>query len=172
MKILLVHPYKTEESYLYAVPQIGLGYLSAALKRQGFLDIKIIDFQILKFDLHQVKNVLEREKPDILGIYFWSSHILVVRDYVKICRDLFGNKIKIIIGGPHPSVFGKEAINKIDGIDFGFRGEAEEGFPQLIKKISSDIAIDYKNIPGLIWRDEEKNWQANEPIFKKDIDEY
>ena len=43
-------------------------------------------------------------------------------------------KIKIVFGGPHVSNVPEESL-KNKNIDFIFRAEAEEGFPQLIQEL-------------------------------------
>lgn len=171
MKILLIHPNKLDTACQYAVPQVALGYLVTALKKHGFREVKVIDFQLLRSTLEQVRKIFIEEQPTVVGIRFWSSHLSVVKDYVKLLREMFGDKIKIVVGGPHPSVVPREAIDCVAGIDFGFCGEAEEGLPLLIQRLAENNNF-YRDIPGLIWRDENRQVIVNQQFLPKNLNDY
>ncbi|MFH0820042.1 MAG: radical SAM protein [bacterium] len=172
MKILLINPHDLKEKYYYPFPQIALGHLSAALKSNGFSEVKIIDFQLLGADFAKVEEIFKKEKPEIIAIRFWSCYINTVKEYIKIARQLFGNKVRIIVGGPYPSVVPERAMKKFPEIDFAFAGEAEVGLPLLLQRINEDREINYEDILGLVWRTKEDEIKINSLSREKELEHF
>jgi radical SAM superfamily enzyme YgiQ (UPF0313 family) len=172
MKILLINPHDPKEKYYYPFPQIALGHLSAALKSKGFFETKVIDFQLLGADFAKVEEIFKKEKPEIIAIRFWSCYLDTVKKYIKIARQIFGNRVQIIVGGPYPSVVPERTMKEFSGIDFAFAGEAEIGFPLLLKKINGDKKISYEDILGLVWRDSEGEIRINPLSQEKELEHF
>jgi len=169
MKILLVRPYNKES--LTVVPPIGLGYLATSLRKKGY-KVKILDCIKEKVKPEDFFSILKRRKPDVLGLTIYSSDLIVTKKYLEEIKKINKN-ITTIIGGPHPSAMPKECFDFYQELlDFAFVGEAEIGFPLLIEKLEKTKRVkanSLKNIPGLVWKHNDK-LIINNPKFPIDLD--
>jgi len=167
MKILLVVP--QDKGILQITPPLGLGYLATSLRKNSFSDVEILDCSMRKYGFSQFTRFIKAYKPNIIGFQVWLRNIPIVQKYIEIIKEI---KLKcwIIIGGFHPSSDPQNVLNYIDA-DYAFRGEAEIGFPLLVKCIEKNIlsSEQLKKIPGLIWRNN-KEIVVNEQIFVEDLD--
>lgn len=171
MKILLVAPYKKSYLGLAKFPPIGLGYLAAALRKNGFFDVIILD--CLKegvLDPVSYSGYLKAKKADIVGINTWSLAVNEVQQILKTTKEV-NQQIVTIVGGPHPSALPKEAMDFFIHADYGFVGEAEIGLPMLMEKLESKKNIDLSLIPGLIYKDGNKI-NFNTQIFHAGLDSF
>lgn len=174
MKIFLVRPIVSNFKRLNAVPPIGLGYLSSALKKAGF-ETKIIDCVAKNYTFKEFSKIVENESPAILGFQTFSQDVDVVNKCIDIVKKINPTVITIV-GGPHSSGVRQKIYNHIPEVDFAFQGEGEVGLVQLSKIIREKKYLnlissnELASVPGLIWR---KNGHiyANPPIFVKNLDE-
>jgi anaerobic magnesium-protoporphyrin IX monomethyl ester cyclase len=166
-RVLLLHPYNPLEGYHYAVPQVALGYLSHALKANGFSDVHVKDAHLFRWDKEEVLNYIMTVKPTVLGIRVWSHQVGVVNEYIRLVRESLPG-IKIVVGGPHMTV-APGYLSQNPAIDFGIAGEAEDSLVQLLKYWRGE-EIPLPSIPGLVWRDEasiRQNPMAREEALDK-----
>lgn len=165
MEILLVTPMSHTH---YVVPPVGLGYLATALRQSGFNDIAILDCVKENYNLLDFKNYISENQPRVIGFQVFSCDFINVLNCVELVREVNPETI-IILGGVHVTVTKQKILADVKPADFAFIGEAEIGLPLLLKRILNDEKIDYKNIPGLIWRTDSEVI-ANERIFIDDLD--
>jgi anaerobic magnesium-protoporphyrin IX monomethyl ester cyclase len=92
MKAALIQPLG---SPLFRVPPLGLGYIAAVLKRNGF-KTKIFDLNVENSSL---KEFLSLEKPEIVGV---SCAVTSARQTFEITRKLkiLLPECFIVVGGP------------------------------------------------------------------------
>jgi len=167
MKVLLVAHNKNSYSGLAKFPPLGLGYLATALRREDH-QVEILDCLKENISGGQYRDYIEKNKPDAVGINSWSSGIKEVKHLLAVTKEL-DSQIVTIVGGPHPSAAPLEAMEFFQLADYGFKGEAEAGLPLLVNALNNRIKIDFRQIPGLIWRENE-NWNINEQVFNSDLD--
>src|SRR3972149_10265264 len=165
MQILLVTPISNTH---YVVPPIGLGYLASALRKNGFSDISILDCIKEKFSFKDFENFIRKEKPKIVGFQVFSFDFGRVKQSIEIVRKSNPDTI-IIIGGAHVSTTREKVLKELDKADYGVWGEGEENLPLLLKKTLDKEEIQFKDIPGLIWKDGNKK-QVKERKFIEDLD--
>lgn len=157
MKILLVNPPYTgnintwtPDSTNQAIgtqPPLGIAYLAAVLKESGYA-VEILDINALNLRKEEVSKRIQQINPDVVGITVMT---LLAQNAIKVARlikELDGD-IKVVLGGPHLSIFPKETLS-FDCVDYAIYGEGEYAFLELIKKIDSGSALD--TVPGLIYR--------------------
>lgn len=149
--ILLINPYYSQkkEYYSFIKPSepLGLLYLASYLRKfgleskilvLGIFDIKkaIVTRDRVRFGLSDKEIVrrLEKENPKIVGIT--SMYSVYYRDVMEIAETVkkFNKKIKIVIGGNHPSSY-YQYVLKDKNIDFVVIGEGEISFLELCQKI-------------------------------------
>lgn len=144
MKIVLVRPnYKSH----IITPPLGLGYLSAYLKKFG-INTEMIDG--LKENLNSdrmIERILDL-KPDAVAITCLTTFY---KEAVSLSRELKKNKMITIIGGPHPTFLPYRTLVESQS-DYVICGEGEIPLVDLIRsKFRND------NIQGVYSLDNLKN---------------
>jgi len=174
MKILLVRPIVANFKRLNAVPPIGLGYLSSALKKAGF-EVKITDCVAKNYNFKDLSKTVQNEDPSILGFQAFSQDVDAVNRSINIAKKI-NPGIITIVGGAHSSGVGQKIYQHMPEVDLAFQGEGEVGLVQLSKIIKQKRYLDLvssdelASVPGLIWR---KNGHiySNPPVFINNLDE-
>jgi len=162
--VLVVPPSRTH----YIVPPIGLGYLAASLRADGFRDVFILDCLKENLSHNDLHDRFSRIKGAVYGFQVFSYDVDSVVKSIKVVKKIDKNVV-VIIGGPHVSATEAQALEDIPGADFGFVGEAEAGLPLLMKRLFRDEQIPWEEIPGLIYR-EGKSVHVNPRAMIDDLD--
>jgi len=152
MKILLVKPILEKQRVWHYTPPLGLGYLATAVRND--YDVQILDCINERMDIIEFKSSVEKIKPDVVGFMFYSSEEFVIRESLKVVKEINSNIITVL-GGPHPSVMPEETLREIPDTDYIFISEAEIGLPRFLKAVSSSENNKdkiFEDIPGLGWR--------------------
>ncbi len=120
---------------------------------------KISPFSLFKaykhfgMDFYEIKKVIEREKPQIIGISSnFSSHFEEVKEIINISKET-DKEIKVVLGGYHPTIFPMETLS-LKGVDFLIRGEGETPFFELLKALSNKKS--FKEIEGISFKEKDK----------------
>ena len=159
MKIILIIP--NFNTYTIT-PQLGVMYLSSYLKKNGH-NVIIIDAVRDNLSKKNIIDIVEKEKPDGIGIHCLSSFYYEVVELTKLLKD---KKYKIIIGGVHPT-FSPYTTLKETGADYVICGEGE--IPLL--KLANNNFIN-NNIQGIYSLKDLKNNESlidGRPIKKAEI---
>lgn len=151
MKIVLILPKSDDILYskIFGVnfPPVGLAYLSAFLTQKGYR-IRIIDMSALDMDLSQLKFVLRREKPDLVGIYCAITRVSQALNVARISKN---EGLVTVLGGPEPSIHGEIILQRNSYIDAIVRGEGEHSFLDLIERLERGGT--FEGIKGVTYRD-------------------
>jgi anaerobic magnesium-protoporphyrin IX monomethyl ester cyclase len=147
--ILFNAPVKLRSRHSRLTPPLGLGYLAAALMRAGY-QVSALDFNVSGLNLRRVENIIEWGKPRVVGI---SAHTETYGAALEIARKvkLLDEKIKVVLGGPHPSIVPEQVLGETD-VDYVVAGEGEETLVELLRHILEGKG-DPAEIPGLSFRD-------------------
>lgn len=164
-KVLLVRP-NTEIKNPSFTPPIGLGLLGRVAKNNN-CDIKILDCANLNSSLEQFKKEFAEFNPDIFGIQGYSSDIPFIKSYLQICKK-HNPKTICFVGGVGVTGEPVKFFTEIPEIDFGFVGEAENGFDLLLKKIMSNNLSDLQSIENLVFRIDD-SVAVNKQVFSDDF---
>lgn len=142
------------------VPPLGLIYLASALKKWSShnWEIKIIDERFPNVGFKGIKDEIVRFKPDIIGLSTLTFESLKMHEIAEVAKDLIRD-CKIIVGGPHATVFYKEIL-KDKNIDYAIIGEGEYTFRELIDNLRDNK--NPKDIKGIAFMNEGK-LVLNEP---------
>jgi radical SAM superfamily enzyme YgiQ (UPF0313 family) len=157
-------------------PPLGIACLAATLEERGFTDLKIIDAAaegydnvveiggnrgFIRFGLEndQVTERLSDFEPDIIGISaLFSSQAGCALSLAQVVKERFPNAL-IVLGGIHASKqYGKIMVSS-PFVDYIICGEGDITFPDFVEKVQSNCSV--KEIPGLVWRDDEGKIIAN-----------
>ena len=160
--LLLVANYKTTgyDFYDSAFPPLALEYVAAYV--EDLVEVVILDSKAANLSLSQVKEEIDKFKPDLVGLTVpVSSAIKNVLNYAKIAKQ---SGCTTVIGGWHPTLAVEQTLSSA-WIDILVRGEGEFTFRELIQKGSP------KNIDGLSYKLDGKIIHNPDRTFLKNLDE-
>lgn len=143
-------------------PLLSFMSLSARVKQDGF-KTALLDLGIEKEPWDKLKEKLQEIKPKHIGITSTTPLFFEVRDIAKIGRDILGNDVKIIYGGPHAVAMPEKSLKDSD-IDIVVIGEGEETLTEILqgKKLSE--------IKGIFYKEDDKILRTPPREFIKNLD--
>lgn len=153
MRILLVQAFTALDMEL--VYPIGLAYLAAHLDGH---EVEIFDLNVHREDPYTpFGQVLDRLKPDVVGISLRNMKVgmpgLFTDDFEPQQQAIeFVKKrlpgVVVVAGGTAFSLYSEAMMNRLPAIDLGVWGEAEESFPELLRKLDRPWEV-----KGVYYRD-------------------
>lgn len=154
-QILLINPpyiFRKDGAYLpeKGWKPLGLLYLTAVLKKEGFL-VKVIDLMPEVVSILDVLKLIKEEGFTIVGITGSSSQVRGMVQLGSEIKKKFGEKITLIVGGTHVSA-DPEFLKEFPFFDVGFVGEGEITFPKTAKEI-----LDKKKVKRVVFGDSPAN---------------
>src|SRR3989338_6784311 len=150
MRMLLVAPIKDSSGGMAQYPPMGLGYLATALKKAGHEPV-ILDCVLEGLDFNNFKEYISKHRFDVVGFNVFSLALKEVKKSLSIVKETVHDTITMV-GGPHVSAVPEHALTFLPEADYGFKGEAEIGLPQLLTALEKKEFNKFSEIPGLIWR--------------------
>ncbi|MDO8489271.1 MAG: cobalamin-dependent protein, partial [Candidatus Omnitrophota bacterium] len=161
MNVLLVFPFSIIEwNNKYEEPRIPLNitYLASAAAKAGH-NVQLVDLRVQQqkrklcvpksFECDDVKlltkimaDKITRNNTEIVGINCLYSGLFPVVVHLAKQVKLLNPKIKIVIGGIHPTIYTKAILNQYkDCIDYVVIGEGEGAFVELLNCLEvSDLS--------------------------------
>lgn len=135
MIVALARPnYKTH----LITPPLGIGYLSAYLKKKG-IEAKIIDG--LNLNLTNEEIVRKCRGADVVGVSILSYYFLIAAD---LCRKLKKAGKVVVIGGPHVSALPRLSLRETKA-DHAVVGEGEKALLKIVRAVQAG-----KKLPKII----------------------
>lgn len=153
MKVLLINPITGERGMFAATPNLGLGYLATALRRNGF-EVDVWDGMKKDMTRKKLKERIRNLDYDAAGIQVYTCSVQEAQETLSLIKSLNPNIIRVI-GGAHISGDSENAMNQLDA-DYAFRGEAEIGLPKLLRKLSGVEKYSFDEIHHLIRKEGDK----------------
>lgn len=150
---------------------LGIAYLGAVLEKEGY-KVRAFDYfsNTLKETVPIVKNIIEKEKPEVIGISSITMNRTSSFILTKMIKKLFPN-IKVILGGVHPSIMYKQILENFP-VDFIVCGEAEKTIIPLIKAIEYKKKLSYfKKLEGIAFLYNGKVIKTNNRCYIQNLDE-
>lgn len=195
-KILLIEPpfYRLfKKTYSFNRYPLSLGYLSGAIEKhtdwetvtfnadfapksemmkmsylsgKGF-ESYLENLQITDLPVwDEVKNMLSKHKPQIVGISAKTQNFASACIVARLAKELNQDTL-VIVGGPHPSCAGSEALSCSD-IDICVRGEGEKTIVELLEAIDSNR--DINTVKGILYRKDSKVFETEPREYMEDLD--
>ena len=148
MKVLLINPPQLTK---YPQPPLGLAMLAAVIDEKGY-SVKIVDLAALGASEDAIPQIIQNEKPDIVGVTAMTS---TINSAIKVAHKVkeSNSNILIILGGAHASILPEETLQKNPEIDIIIRGEGEKTILELVERINQQ-ASDLSSILGLTYKTE------------------
>ena len=149
-------------------PPLGLSYVAGALVKAGY-QVEMLDNYLLKKPIGEVKEIVKRFSPQIVGITCGSVTFSRCIETAKAVKDVLPS-CKVVVGGWHPSYL-PESLLQHPEIDYVIMGEGERAIVELtecIVKGVDDSGI--SKISGLAYR-KEKKFVKNAPDLINNLDD-
>ena len=150
------------------LPPLGLMYVAAALEKAGF-QVQMLDNYLLKKTTDEVKQLVTKLNPEIVGITCGSATYRRCVETAKAIKEVLPN-CKIVVGGWHASYL-PDSLLLHPEIDYVVLGEGEHAMTELaahiLKRENNHFA---SNIAGVAFRLEEKIVKTP-PKFISNMDE-
>jgi radical SAM superfamily enzyme YgiQ (UPF0313 family) len=134
MKILLINP-PISNYYGPKWLPLGLAYIAAVLEKD--FDVKVIDLNVQQKTMQELIHFLKNESPTVVGFSAITLEANNMFKLIKIVKSI--TDAKIVVGGPHPSVFPEESLRM--GADFVIRDEGEETIKELLKNLNNPFHV-------------------------------
>ena len=174
-KTLLMLPLRSKNTAnVFFGPDLGLGYLAAALKKHFGETIKV-DLLLNDLDLtdKEFSNYLISGAYDVIGIKVFATSVSDCQRTIALIRFALPEAV-LIVGGPQATGDSENILQYIEA-DFAVAGEGEIGLCSLLEELgrqAKDMISEakLKQIPGLIWRNKEGNISANQRKAVDDLD--
>ena len=152
MKVLLINPPAenlvqtfapdsiTEEMGYYS--PMGLLYIATYAKaRHGSrLQIEILDTQVERMGYHQIREHIEKNRPDIVGISSMTFLVIDALKVAKLAKEINPNT-HVVVGGTHPTIYPQEMAAQPE-IDSIIIGEGEVTFCELLDALDKKMPLD------------------------------
>ena len=162
-RVLLVNPPSRGE-WKGIRPHIGLGYIAEYLLQNG-IDYDVIDMN-LGYGIKHVQKKIDTFKPDLLGM---SLLTLEYRKFYTLVTNIKANnpQLKIVVGGPHVTIFKEQVLEECHAIDYGVIYEGEETLLELCHG-----EVPESQIKGLMTRVNGSVHYPGDREFLQDLDRY
>ncbi|KPJ60301.1 MAG: hypothetical protein AMJ42_01510 [Deltaproteobacteria bacterium DG_8] len=176
MKVLLINPpifnlipsmlpKSIDESRGYN-PPLGLLYLAAYLQKHSNHQVKMLDCQVEELNYKQIKDIIQKDKPDVVGLTTMTFTLIDVFKIVQLVKEI-DPEIKVVLGGPHIDIYPMETISQ-PGVGYLVLGEGEKPFKNLLDEIDHPKRL--YQIKGIVFKDEGKVINTGRAEFNRDLD--
>ena len=145
---------------------LGVGYLSAVLSRQG-IETRMIDF---RYDAEEILAAIKRHSPLVVG--FSVVYEDYIDEFAALARYLRkgGVRSHFTAGGYFASLNPAELFSLIPELDSIVRFEGETTFPELVKRIYT--SSDWKDIRSIAFREDNGIVMTPLRTLTRDIDTF
>jgi len=172
MRILLLHPnYHSGGAEIAGNwPPAWAAYITGALRKAGFDDIRFVDAMTNHLDDDQVRQILLEEEPDVIGCTAITPSIYKAERLLQIAKEVHPEALTVL-GGIHATFMYQQVLTEAPWIDAIVRGEGEEIFVELLRALTEgDWEVDRHRVKGIAFRDGEKVVATMAAPTVKDLD--
>ncbi len=156
MRIVLIHPnYHSGGAEIAGTwPPAWVAYLAGSLKNAGYPDIRFIDAMTNDISEDALREILLKEKPDIIGATAITPSIYKAERALQIAKEIHPDAVTII-GGVHATFMYQQVLTEAPWIDVVVRGEGEEVLVDLVRAIDENRwPADRRTIKGLAFAEQ------------------
>ncbi len=148
MNILLVKPWAKLPTYF---PPLGLAYLGASLEKAGH-SVKILDLTVESIDRNDFNSLLQKYKPDAVGIGCMATEFNDALEVASICKEVMP-WLPVIVGGPLPTSI-PHAFLEQPTIDIAVLGEGEATIVELLEVLQTGRSLE--GVQGIAYKEDGK----------------
>ncbi|MCM2267578.1 MAG: B12-binding domain-containing radical SAM protein [Elusimicrobiales bacterium] len=165
MKILLIKAAYTR-NYGQVVPPLGLLYISAALRRAGYNDIKLLHLDLARLPQARLQEEIAAFGPGLVGISAITAEALSMHSTAALVKKCAPGAF-VAVGGPHPTGYPGDCLEDLN-IDAAVLNEGEATVVELARAVESGSPLD--GIAGLAWRSAGRQVLNPPRPFEEDLD--
>ncbi len=155
MRILFIHPnYRSGGAEIAGNwPPAWAAYLTGALKASGYDDIRFVDAMTNDLSDDQVRQILEAETPDLVGVTSITPSIYKAERLLQMVKEIHPEALTVL-GGIHGTFMYQQVLTEAPWIDVIARGEGEEIILNIVRALESGRWGEARSdIQGLAFRD-------------------
>lgn len=141
-------------------PPLGIMIIASYLKSKGIKNVSCLDCQIGNISPEETLRRLDGMNPDIVGLSAWTDFWYPTHQTISLIKKHMP-ETKIVIGGPHCSIFPEETL-KYSSADYVIVGDGEESLYRLLCNFYSENEM-LESIPGLWYKKQGEVFAPNEP---------
>ena len=153
-KVFLISPNSEDDLDPSVISySMALGYLAAYAEKAGWRPI-IRDCYCGNWEKTKqtIMDVIKKENPDVIGMNCITMNRMSAYKAIDLARKL-SPKIKIILGGVHPTIYPEHFLIKHDA-DAIVLHEGEETFEELLNRFEKNQSI--SKVKGIAYKDNGK----------------
>ncbi len=145
---------------------LGMVYVAGSLQQAGF-EVKIYDAMSKYHTFDDIRQEIERYKPDAVGTAAYTSSLSAAVGVLKVAKEA-NSGIVTFLGGIHSNFCWEEILQK-DGniVDYIVRGEGEVTTTELLDHVFSGKNL---NVRGIAYSRDGKVVSTKERPLIKDLD--
>ena len=150
------------------LPPLGLSYVAASLEKAGF-QVEMLDNYMLNKPIDEVKQLVARLNPEIVGITCGSATYHRCLETAKAVKETMPS-CKMVVGGWHASYLPDSLLQQPE-VDYVVMGEGERAMVDLARQITTgkdESAL--AGIAGVGYR-QNGSLAKNAPQFISNMDE-
>jgi radical SAM superfamily enzyme YgiQ (UPF0313 family) len=153
---MLINPPATIRLWEQHSENLGLGYLTAVLRRLGY-EVVLLDASLLRLSYAATLRRIRTERPDVVGFRLLEVNVPTVLRMVSDLRRA-GYDGHITSGGPVATTMGADFLKLSEGVDTLMVGEGEITLSELLETLTAAGSLRppvdvYRGILGLCYRD-------------------
>ena len=145
---------------------MGLAYIAAVLEEKN-IHVDIIDAEALAMTYDSLKKEIGTRRPQIIGISAQTSMINRWKAILDLIEEVSPTS-KVILGGPHPSLFPVQTLRENPTVDFVVIGEGERTMLELVRTIEADGNPD--KVDGIAYKKGTEIIQTNPRELIRNLD--
>lgn len=161
MKVLFINPPwfegSTFDRLISSNPPLGIAYIAAYLKKNGYIDVEILDMKVLGLTFDEIELKVRKIAPHIVAITAATGQLSSASKIIGIIKKI-NPKIITVIGGAHPSALPERTLREVNA-DVCVIGEGEATFLELVKAIEKNG--DLKDVDGICFKNRNKKMITN-----------
>ena len=146
---------------------LGLGYIAAVLKQNGF-DVRLVDPEAESLGFADLEKMISNWKPLVVGVSSATPNFNNAMKIAKITKNVCHDSI-VVIGGIHASALPEFVLLKSADVDVVVIGEGENTMLELCNH-AKDGKVSYGDIAGIAYRDGAHAKRTPSRSFITDID--
>ncbi len=133
--------------YFARMMPVGLGWIQATLRAQGF-DSSLANLSLVPWAA--VRRLLERERPDVLGITMYTFNRHASARLAMMARAVNPDCV-VVAGGPHATHVGSSLLKACPALSAVALGEGEETMLEVARAVRAGRSLN--GVAGLLVRD-------------------
>ncbi|MBP7652287.1 radical SAM protein [Candidatus Dependentiae bacterium] len=165
-RILFIQP-PLEMNYKHKrILPLGIGYLLAVIRKEfPDVSVKFLDMESGNLSIDYALKYIIEFNPDILMISYWTAMADSAFSIMKSVKQIFDDKITIIAGGVHPSIYPEESL---EYADYVVKFEGETTIIELLQALNKKN--DLNLVKGIVFKSDGMFKYSGDREFIEDLD--